>query len=109
MAEKKSDANQSYPPDSPGLHTSSTPDMTSKSSSETSPPDKARHDLLRAMSSPTLNIPTIDRRLYQRSQTINSPGLSPTVVDTEITAGTSQVFVYIAPNQDPLSVVDKGK
>ena len=67
-----------------------------------SPGDRSR--LLRAMSSPTLRIPTIDRELYQRSLTLNSPGLSPSYINS----GTSQVFVYIPQNQDPLTGADKG-
>ena len=67
-----------------------------------SPGDRSR--LLRAMSSPTLRIPTIDRDLYQRSLTLNSPGLSPSYINS----GTSQVFVYIPQNQDPLTGADKG-
>ena len=74
-----------------------------KTGKPTSPGDRSR--LSRAMSSPTLHIPTRDRELYQRSLTLNSPGLSPSFIDT----GTSQVFVFIPQNQDPLTGADKGQ
>ena len=74
--------------------------------------DKTR--LKRAMSTPTLRLPEVDKALYQRSQTINSPGLSPSLVNnltSEVDEGTSQVFVtvFIAPAQDPLTGVERGK